>query len=143
MMNLNGEIGVLKKVDFLKVNLNGKVFVVTNSADFKNGENGFFIEKVVNANCTLYFKESKSIKKGEPAKSGYHTATKSKYIDESNYYIKFETGGLDVMSTSKSKLLKQFPNQQDNLKTYISDNNIDLNKESDIIKLINYYNTLK
>ena len=142
MMNSNGTFGSLKKVDFLRVNLNSKLFVVSSSPDFKNGESGFFIEKVINEKCSLYFKESKSFIKAIPAKSGYHTATKSKFVDESNYYIKFGNGALRKIPQSKSKLLKLFPDKRDNLKAYISENKIDLKKESDIIKLINYYNTL-
>tara|TARA_R110002050_G_scaffold18755_7_gene54450 strand:+ start:10357 stop:11073 length:717 start_codon:yes stop_codon:yes gene_type:complete len=143
MMNTNGDIGVLQKVDFLRVSLNNKLYIALNSPNYKKGENRFFIEKVVHEKYSLYYRESKSLKEGVPAKSGYHTATTSKFINNSEYYIKFNNGPLDEAPLTKSKLLKKFPNHQKTLKTYFLDNNINLKKESDLINLVNYYNSLE
>jgi len=56
-----------------------------------------------------------------------------------NFKIKY---GNNFYSTSKRSFYKIYPNHKKKIKQYIKDNNLNLNRKSDLIKLANYCNDL-
>jgi len=56
-----------------------------------------------------------------------------------NFKIKY---GNNLYSTSKRSFYKIYPNHKKEIKQYIKDNNLNLNRKTDLIKLANYCNEL-
>ena len=46
------------------------------------------------------------------------------------------------MPTSKSKILKMMDKKKKEVKAYINQNNIDVDKEGDLVKLVKYFDSL-
>ena len=59
---------------------------------------------------------------------------------ETTYYFKL---GQRLVTVSKSQSIKLFPDQKSKIKNYINQQNIDFKKQSDLLKLTEFLNTLE
>lgn len=58
------------------------------------------------------------------------------------YYILDSKKNISEVKLRKKKILKLFSDKKDIVKKYADDNNLSFRKEKDLIKIINYYNSL-
>ncbi len=132
---------LLKKTDeiSLKINQNDFVFILPNA---NNKVQGYFVLLYKGEKLTLY----KKIKKVFiPAQKAYSSMAKSvppTYKEKIVYYIANSEGGITELSNSKKKKSDAFSENKKELKLYIKENKINVNKEKDLIKLAEFANTL-
>lgn len=139
----NGDIGSLKKVEFLTIELENKRYSTINYTN-QNGktDKGYFIELVVDSTCSLYEKKVRRLQEAKEAKSTFHPPTPARFLDDTHYYLKFEGNGLKKIKLNKKKVLNTFPNHVDELKRFAKKEKLNLSTEPDFIKLVTYYNSL-
>ncbi|MEP2058410.1 MAG: hypothetical protein ABJJ05_11425 [Maribacter litoralis] len=140
----HSSINVIGKIDDLSIDLVNEKYVVLNYVDDHSViKKGFFIEKSAGTKCSLFLKKFKSIKLGKEAKTSFHKSTKPVFIEHKAYYLKFGQNLPVEVKLKKNKIVKIFPEKANIIKKYIIGNDLDLDSESDLILLINFYNTLE
>ncbi|RYE26926.1 MAG: hypothetical protein EOP45_02875 [Sphingobacteriaceae bacterium] len=101
-------------------------------------DNKSYFEVLVDGKCQLLKKTTKKIKQEtiygstEPSKS---------FTVTTRYYIETPEKGLLVKKDKKS-ILSALPNKQQELETYIKNNNIDCKSDEGLMKLVTYYNAI-
>lgn len=102
---------------------------------------GYFIVKYKGENCSLFEKKNKVYQAGKPARDSFHQATPAKFKDSDEYYYKINET-LVPLSNNKNSILKEFSNKESDLKNYMKAEKLDVKKEADLIKLIQYYDSV-
>ncbi len=103
---------------------------------------GYFKVSYRGDNLILY---KKLQKKFYPPKKAATSLTKdilATFIDRHNYYLVSNEGKYFEIPNSKNKFLKLFVENKEAVKNYIKEGNIDINKEKDLVRLVNYIDGL-
>lgn len=138
----DGSVGALTKVDSILIKLDTKTYrLFTYSQQNGNTQKGYFIQKIGNPVCSLLQRNYKTIKEGKEAATGYHKERFPKLIGHQNYYLKFRERPAQPVKLKKKAILKAFPNHQNELNEYVSNQKLSLDNEKDLEALVNYYNT--
>lgn len=75
--------------------------------------------------------------------SGYQTAKRPSFKQlNPDYYIEMELGGEALQIEKNEDLLRIFSDAKDNIETYLKKEKIKANRESDLIKVLNYYSEI-
>jgi hypothetical protein len=130
-----------------------KAFTLTNADDknwpritFRNGFKAIdggnektYYEVLADGNTQLLKRTAKKIvderAPGSLIISKQISATTKYYLNDSNKIVKIKK--------DKKSILEALNNKQTELETYIKNNNLNLKEDADLVKLIEYYNTLK
>lgn len=75
-------------------------------------------------------------------KTSYDTDKPGKFIQTETYYLVSKRGTFYELPTRKSKILKVMSTKEKELKSYIKKNKLDISKEMDLSKLVDYYNSI-
>jgi len=126
------------------VNVDDKTFMFDPKFREKadRSQNGYFQLKT-QGKLSLFIKRTKKLNfdsftenyKGGSGTKEYY------YIDKVNYVAQLNEGNPFLISSSK-KFIAQLDNHKSEVKSFIKENKIKLKKEEDVIKLVDYYNTL-
>jgi hypothetical protein len=106
-----------------------------------NEKGGYF--NVLNDGKTydLYKKTTAIYREPQKARTSYDRASPPSFTKTTTYYL-VQNGTFMEMPSSKSKVLKMMSKKKDEIKNYIKQNNIDTDKEADLIKLVSYFDSL-
>lgn len=107
-----------------------------------NEKGHYFKVSTEGKNFNLYTKKSVVYKAPYYAKSSYDVSRPAEWSKEVSYYLVSKKGDFYELPNSKSKIIKAMSPKEKEMKSFIKKENIQLNKESDLIKLVNYYNSL-
>jgi hypothetical protein len=107
------------------------------SADNQNKNDGSYYILLVRGDCKLLMKKGVILNDPVVAKP-YVDAKPAEFVDRKNFYYILMGDQEPVKITSKQKLLELFPGKTKEMKNYLK--KISLNKEEDLIKLVEYYN---
>ena len=97
-----------------------------------------FLEVLADGKTTLLKKTSKKIFD----RKGYSSATIDREVQESEEYYIATGNKLTKVKKTKGSLLAAMPGKADDLQSYIKTNALNLRNDSDIIKLVDHYNSL-
>lgn len=103
---------------------------------------GYFQVTFEGNNIALY---KKHIKDFSPEKKATTTITKTLpavFRDKPVFYLVTKNGAFYKLPKSKTKKLKVFGEKQNQMKEFTKQNNLDLNKEQDLLIAVRYYDTL-
>lgn len=89
----------------------------------------------------LYKKTKAEYREPKKAQTSYQHDTPPSFVKSTTYYL-VKDGTFLKMPSSKSKILKMMDSKRNEMKKYIKENKIDLDKESDLIKTISYFDSL-
>ncbi len=133
------EAKVLTKSPDIYVKIGGKdIFVFV---PYDGGiENGGYFQVLTEGNKYDLFKKVK--KDFTPAKKATTSITRdipAKFADKPVYYIVTKDGKFYELPSSRKKKLKVFSDNEKLVKNYVNSNNLDLNNEKDLIRVIKYY----
>ncbi|PKV50087.1 hypothetical protein ATE84_2136 [Aquimarina sp. MAR_2010_214] len=105
------------------------------------GSKQFFI--VYNKGAfSLGMKVLKKIKQGKEGATSYDKSTPSKYVEKSKYFIvNNEKGEVQKVKLKKKDILKVLDKKEE-LEKFASSKKLKFKKEKDLIRIINYYNSL-
>lgn len=90
----------------------------------------------------LYKKLKKEFIEGKKAINSVARDVPPTYKDKEALYLVDENGTLIELSGSRNRKLKAFPSHNKELKKYTKEENLNINKDYSLIKLVAYYNTL-
>ncbi len=90
----------------------------------------------------LLLKPKKIFVQAEQPEDGYDKFDPPIYKDISSYYVVNRNSPATKARLGKKQILKHLPNHTAHIKKYIASENLNLKKESDVIQLFDYYNSL-
>ena len=110
----------------------------------KENKYGFFKIASKNKTCNLLVREQIKLKEAIKPKTGYGEYTPSKFSREKDtYYINFTKNDIALKLPKKKKaFFKLFSSQSQNIQKFVKKEKLNIKKESDLVKVISYYNTL-
>ncbi len=130
----NKEFALLKK-ESIKVVLNNYQYEM-----FK--DKGYFIIFNKNKSTSLVLKPKKKLREGSEAESTYGQAVPPSFIDKYEYFIKTKTGELEQIKLKKKDVVGILKDQKSKVEEFASSKKLSFKKEKDLIKIIDFYNTL-
>lgn len=92
--------------------------------------------------AVLLFKPEVKLRRGRVPNTSYDRYVPPTYLDISSYYIKLGEEPARKIRLKKKDLLQALKAKKEAVVEYVKENDLKLNRESDAIRLINYYNTL-
>lgn len=109
------------------------------SADRQNKDEGTYYILLVKGDCKLLLKKGVILNDPVSAKP-YVDAKPAEFVTKRDTYYIILNNSEPEKITSKQKLLKLLSVKGNNMRSYLKD--ISLNKEKDLVKLVEYYNGL-
>ena len=90
----------------------------------------------------LLYRTKKELIKGKKATSSYKSDIPARFVETVTYYLQEDKSPAKEVKFNKKSIMPHFGKHQDALKAYISQNKLKIKKKDDLLKAINYYNTL-
>jgi len=106
-----------------------------------NEKGGYFNVLSDGKTYDLYKKTKAIFREPQKAQTSYQRDSPPSFPKTVTYYL-VQNGTFLEMPSSQSKILKMMDRKKSEMKKYIKDNNIDLDKEADLIKTISYFDSL-
>ncbi len=91
----------------------------------------------------LYYRPKKQFMQAENPENGYEDYQPAMYKDVSMFYIKKGNEPAEPVKLRKNHILGKLDGKNSLLKKFISEHNLDLKEKSDVVKLLEYYNSLQ
>nr|WP_321221694.1 hypothetical protein [uncultured Psychroserpens sp.] len=129
-------------ITFIKENLQ---FTSLNFINSNQGlERGYFVILTTeNDKVKLFSKKEIKYYEAKPAKTGYDQDKPAEFKTMGDtYYVSINDGYARELPKKKKDLIKIFPKHETEVANFIKKNKIKTSREADIIKLINYVNSL-
>ncbi|WP_347373895.1 hypothetical protein [Aequorivita sp. Q41] len=123
---------------FVKLGLDVYVFAPYEGS---NEKGGYFNVLSDGKKYDLYKKITTFFVEPRIAKTSYERDIPPSFSKKVKYYL-VQNGTFLEMPSSKSKVLKMMAAKKDEVKNYIIQNDIDLNTERDLVKLVSYFDSL-
>ena len=133
---------LLKKTNELSLVVNNNTFVFLLPTATSRAQ-GYFVSVYKGENLNVYKKLKKEFIPAQKAYSSMTKAVPPTYKEKVIYYLADSEGTMTELSTSKKKKTEAFGIAKKDLKVYLKENNINVNKEKDLIKLATYADSLK
>lgn len=147
---------VIQETDTLFMNKNNRSYIIKLNKgnitykilEYVESENedklGYYIQLTTGKKVKLYRKDRKKFVEVKRTAYGSINGTSAKYKEQkSEFYIEYGDNGTAVKLPRKKKsVIKLFASKQKEIKAFIKENKIKVTKEKDLIKLINYANSL-
>ena len=124
----------------IAIQINDETFEYVSSE--KNKLRGYFIPLLKSEKTSLYKKITKNYIASQKAVSSMASDVAALYKEKVEFYLIDEMGTYTALASSKKGKLKAFSAIKKQVKDYTKQNKLNLNKEKDLIKLVNYTNTL-
>ena len=107
-------------------------------------QTGYFVcLNVNNTNVKLYSKKEVRYVKAKPAVSGYDKDKPAEFKSKNDtYYVSINDAYARELPSKKKELVKIFPENSNVILKYIKDNKIKTSRKADLIKLIDYINSI-
>ncbi len=103
-------------------------------------KNGYFHE-LTKGKTTLLLKYECKYQPEKTGKPPVYKVTPARFSTQKIYYLLSEDQ-LTLVSTKKKRLLEYFGSHKGTVNTYINKNNLKLNNDRDLIRVITFYNSL-
>lgn len=128
------------KVLFLDDNKVYQTFTYTSKSGKKT--RGFLVVLNETTSTKLLIKETVSFQEKKPARNSYEKDKPATFTRQKNdYYVMFDKT-ITYLPTRKKDILKKFPDKSNAIKHFLKAQNISLNEEGDLIKLVAYISSL-
>jgi len=101
-----------------------------------------FLQILYDEKTILFKRHLKEFKETE-IKSPYHNNQEyDEYVDKKEYLVSTKDGKIVPLKPRKNSIMKTFPDQATVLEEFIKNEKINLKNETDLIRLIEYYDSL-
>jgi hypothetical protein len=134
------DYGALTKDPSIYVKMGNDIYVFI-PYEGSNEKGGYFNILADGKTYDLYKKTTTVFQEPTKAKTSYQRDTPPSFNKTTKYYL-VKNGIFFELPTSKAKLLKVMDSKKNEMKTYIGENNLDLDKEADLIKAVTYFDSL-
>ncbi len=121
-----------------------KKYKLTQYVDTKNKLfNGYLISLYEKGDFVLYKKENITFYEEKLAKTSLERDMPAKFVKSSDFYFfKTKDKGTVEFPENKKQLLKLFPDKKEVIETFLKENKLNFDDESDKMKIIDFLNTL-
>lgn len=126
------------------VYLDDKVFMFNPKfrEEAPRNQNGYFQQRIV-GELSLFIKHRKDLSFHSFANNYQGGAgTKEYYYVDKTYYVGKTTDGKPFLITSSKSLLSKLDKHKSEIKSFIKKNKLKIKKETDLVKVVEYYNSL-
>lgn len=106
-----------------------------------NEKGGYFNVLSDGKTYDLYKKTTAIFREPRKARTTYEKDMPPSFVKTTIYYL-VQNGTFLEMPNSKSKVLKMMSKKKNEIKDYIKQNNLDIDKETDMIKLVSYFDSI-
>ncbi|GEP49592.1 hypothetical protein FNO01nite_02640 [Flavobacterium noncentrifugens] len=104
--------------------------------------NGYLMELYTKPNLVLYKKENINLTGEKIAKTTLERDMPAKYTKIGDtYFLKTPNGNTTEFPDGRKALVKLFPDKKQPLESYLKENKIDFDNESDLIKIVDFLTT--
>ena len=132
---------LMKKSNEITISVNNNKYVYIPRSEV-NSVSGYFNLLLKDEKLSLYKKTKMTFIAGQKAYSSMVTDVAPTYKESVIHYITRGDKKLIQLSNSKKGKLKEFDDHKKEVKLFIKENKVNINKDADFIKLVKYYNTL-
>ncbi len=132
--------GALTKDPSIFVKINTDIYVFF-PYEGSNKKGGYFNALTDGKTYSLYKKTTAKFMAPEKAKTSYQKDTKPSFNKTTKYYL-MHNGTLLELPTNKSKVLSVMDIKKNEIKQFINENKLDVDKEEDLIKIVAYFDSL-
>lgn len=132
----------LLKRSFIKATIGSKVFGIYLYEDARGNNRSSYFNPLNDGNTILLFKPEIKLKQGRIPVTSYDRTVPPTFIDVSSYYIKKGDEIAKKIRLKKSDILTSLADKKNEVQAYIKNEGLSLKKEADLIKLMNYYNSI-
>ena len=132
---------VIKTSENISVRILNDDFVYLISPD-KNQKAGYFMVIAEGGKLTVYKKIIKDFIEGKESANSYSRDVPDTFKEKEQLYIVSAAGSLTKLPKGKTKREKLLVSQQKQMSSYIQTNNLNLRKEKDFNKALDYFNAL-
>lgn len=137
----NKLVKVIKKSNNLSIKMGINEFTFIHPGE-GNNVHGYFILLESGDKFSLLKKIKKKYIPGQKAYSSMSRDTAPMYKEKSIYFLLDANGQLTELPNSKKGKLEAFQSNKKELKSFLKENKLNINKENSIKKLVAYFNTL-
>ncbi|OAD90556.1 hypothetical protein A7A78_14705 [Aequorivita soesokkakensis] len=106
-----------------------------------NEKGGYFNVLSDGKTYDLYKKTKAVYKEPRKGQTTYERDTPPSFAKNVTYYL-VQNGTFYEVPSSKSKMLKMMDKKKTEIKAYMNENDLDLDKEGDLIKVVSYFDSL-
>ena len=132
--------GALMKDPSIYVKIGNDIYVFIPYND--SNEKGGYFNIIADGKTHDLYKKTTSVFRGpQKAKSSYDSDTPPSFEKATKYYL-VENGVFFELPKSRSRILKTMDLKKDEVRKYVRENNLDVFKETDLIKVFTYYDSL-
>lgn len=132
--------GALMKDESIYVKLEKNIYVFI-PYDGSNEKGGYFNIIADGKTYDLYKKTTAVFIEPKKAKTNYESDSAPTFEKTIKYYL-VQNGTFLEMPSTKSKVLKVMDSKKKEIKDYINENNLDVDKEIDLVKVFTYFDSL-
>ena len=125
----------------ISINLGDKKFVFL-SPNENNTTQGYFVDQFSGEKASLYMKIKKVYIPEQKAYTSLASNVAANYKEKDIYYLYTNDGLLVELPNSKKSRIKAFGDKSKEVKAYLKEHKTNINKESGLIEVIKYYETL-
>lgn len=122
---------------YITVNIDGEMFEITEFIDEGVEKQGYFNSLNTGKTQLLFMPRKELFIKGRGVTEAYAV-----YREISSYYIKKEGRPAEKIRLNKKNILNHLEDRAPELTTFISDYGLNLRKEENVVRLLDYYNSL-
>lgn len=143
--NNNDTLTINKPYQVKLIQLQDKQFIydprfsTTEESIRRNG----YLQLILDGELSLFLKRNKKmVYDSFVSNYGGGGGTKEYYYVERNSFFCRIEGGAPFIVKNKKSFIKNIPRNQEDVKAFIKSNKINVKEKSDLIKLVNYYNSI-
>jgi hypothetical protein len=104
---------------------------------------GYLVELYTKLDFSLYKKESITFYGGKKAKTSLESDLPANYSKINlTYYFKTKSGSIIKFPDGKKQLIKLYPSNKEGIESFLKENKIDFDLDSDKVKIIDFLSTL-
>lgn len=145
MEYLDGEkLYVIENVNSLDhVHVNGH-FLFYRTYKLRNSFREGYLDRLVEGRYNLYLKYNVDFEEAKPARSSYHEPTPNRFVMKNpTWYCSIDNSVIKNFETDNSSLEEIFREDFAEMKKYIKAEKLKLRKQEDVVRLFEYYNSMK
>jgi hypothetical protein len=137
----NRHAKVLAKSSHIYIKVLNKLYVY-DAASTQETVSGYFLVLLESEQLSIYKKLTKSLIEGKKSINSITRDVPPSYKNRDKLYLVNSSGLFTEVPSSKNGRVKVLDTNKKELKLYIKEKKLNINKDYDFIKLIKYYNTL-
>lgn len=144
MSGNSGDIYNMIKKGYITAEFGGKTYSLHYFLDKNSKEKeGYLISIGQPGKIQFFYKPIKTLSKAKEPSSSYETYFPPSYIDESEYYIITPKNPIaNIIKLKKKDILNLLGDKTNEIESFVNKEKLTYKSEEDIIKIINFYNSL-